>query len=319
MSQNAGRVGVLIPHAGNPGVLSDCLNSLTSDLISRVYVVIPSHSRESADLVRAHPSGHPIQTPSTLSFAEATNLSAQYATEEFLFLLNDDTRVHPGALERLISAMEDEGVAIAAPRLLNVDGGLQPSVYDDPSWRTFCEVALQPITARISATKRKRTRRWLRFPYSHLDGTSRSVWVSGAAMLVRRATWDRVGGLDEAFPHGIEDAALCRRVRELEFQVLVVPEASVTHLGGTSGFRHATDPHRVAHALDSGRRGWLIYWSQYRSSSAFSMIALRLCFSVMAATRLLGFGLLLAFKSKDQSTRVRFDAYGEYLPTTFQP
>ena len=57
-------------------------------------------------------------------------------------------------------------------------------------------------------------------------------WVSGVCLLVRRATIEQVGGLDEAMFMYFEDNDWCRRMRLAGWQVWYVPTVAITHIGG---------------------------------------------------------------------------------------
>ena len=56
----------------------------------------------------------------------------------------------------------------------------------------------------------------------------------GAAMLIRRDLWEKLGGFDEDFFCYCEDADLGFRARLLDERCLFVPEAKVSHIGSAS-------------------------------------------------------------------------------------
>ena len=308
----SGRVAVLVPHAGHTEHLIDCLHSLNSDLVEQTYVVLPAAAHASLRIIARHANATAITTSGQASFAHATNLAAAVATADLLLLLNDDASAHNGALEALVRFMDDHpDVSIAGPRLLNPDGSIQPSVYADPSWRGVAELMFGPIARRIS-------RRRMMFPSPHAsDAPVRADWVSGAACLVRRRLYESVGGLDEEFPHGLEDAALCLAARATGGSVMLVPAARFTHVGGASGFRHATRGDAVARALTSGYLGWMRYWRFYRRASRLDCAALKLCFIAIASSRLIAFTLARAARPADAGLAVRARAYRSHLRGLF--
>ena len=76
---------------------------------------------------------------------------------------------------------------------------------------------------------------------------------SGACFLVRRRTWERVGGFDEGFFLWYEDVDLAKRLRDAGFRNVVVGAARVEHAGARS-FAQLDAPTQQAIRLDSLHR-----------------------------------------------------------------
>jgi GT2 family glycosyltransferase len=150
-------------------------------------------------------------------FGVGNNLGAGYAVGKFLLFLNSDALVHPGWLLPLLTRTEeDETVAAVGPRLLNLDGSLQSA---------------GALLSRAGAT----------LAYGKGDdpnlpeyGFSRAVdYSSGACLLLRRSTFNEVGGFDPAFGLAyFEDADLCLTLWQHGHRVVYEPRSSVTHVGG---------------------------------------------------------------------------------------
>ena len=65
-------------------------------------------------------------------------------------------------------------------------------------------------------------------------GNQSLMWVSGAAMAIRREIFEETGGFDEKFFMYFEDKDLCYRVKELEYKIVINNEIKVIHFGGKS-------------------------------------------------------------------------------------
>jgi GT2 family glycosyltransferase len=79
---------------------------------------------------------------------------------------------------------------------------------------------------------------------------------AGAFLMVRRAVWQELGGLDEDFtPLWFEDVDFCCRIRDRGFSLYYIPEAVAKHTGGHSITRLSLEMR-------------LIYW--YRSLLRYS-------------------------------------------------
>jgi GT2 family glycosyltransferase len=171
-----------------------------------------------------------VQSRENLGFGRSNNLGFSSVTGDTLLLLNPDTELRPGALNRLMAALEDCAEAgIVGPRLLNTDGSLQAT----------CVRALPtPLNQALDSEFLQRM-----FPKSRLWGTHEAFHsarpvaveaVSGACMLMRSGVFRHVGGFSPEFFMFGEDMDLCAKVRRLGLKIYHVPEADVLHHGGGS-------------------------------------------------------------------------------------
>lgn len=157
-------------------------------------------------------------------YAAANNAGIRQSRGDLLLLLNSDTLVPPGALDRLIERLRaTAGAAVAGPRL--VDGEGRPEL-------SFGRM-MSPLN---ELWQKRRTAEWIETETAreHLVD-----WVSGACLLVRRTDADAVGLLDERFFLYTEDVDFCHAIRMRGRTVLFTPAAEITHLRGRS---RATQP-----------------------------------------------------------------------------
>lgn len=162
-----------------------------------------------------------IRNETNLNFIGSCNNAAGVGTSEFVFLLNNDTAVHDNWLSTLVDAMDrDPGIGLAGSALYYPDGRLQEAggvIFRDGS------------SANIGRNSQSRI---------PLAQATRDVdYVSGAAILVRRALWDKLGGFSrEYMPIYCEDSDLALALRQHGYRVVVVPASRVVHYEGqTSG------------------------------------------------------------------------------------
>jgi hypothetical protein len=136
-----------------------------------------------ADAVRVRwPHVTVIDAGSNLGFARATNVGIRRSSGELVLLLNPDTVVGPGAVARLVAALEDDPQAAAAgPRLIDEQGATELSFGRMVS--PLAELRQKLLVAGH--------RRGLPFISSRVERMTRqrhtADWVSGACLLVRRA------------------------------------------------------------------------------------------------------------------------------------
>ena len=221
--------------------LRRCLASLFAAPLPRVtysvWVVDNASSDGSAGMVRAEfPQAHLIANPDNAGFSRANNQAIARTDSRYVFLLNSDASVHPGALDRLVAhADAHPAVGVAGPKVLNPDGSLQFSCRRFPSlgagfFRNTYLGRLFPHN--------KFSRDYLMNDFDHAE-TRPVDWVSGCAMLIRRELLQSIGALDERFYMYCEDVDFCQRTWESGAEVVYLPEAVVTHAIGRSSDKNA--------------------------------------------------------------------------------
>jgi hypothetical protein len=219
------RVAVVIVSYNVAPHLRRCLTSLYryAGLPAEVVVVDNGSADGSAELVRSDfGAAALIARADNAGFARAANEGARATEAPYLFFLNPDTVVHDGALPALAAFLDAHPrAAVVAPRLHTPAGRLESTLRDEPTAFNLLREHL-PLF-------RRRAARWDRH-----ERRRRADWIVGAALLVRRAAFDAVGGFDERFPLYYEDADLCLRLGDAGYECWLEPAARITHYGGAS-------------------------------------------------------------------------------------
>jgi N-acetylglucosaminyl-diphospho-decaprenol L-rhamnosyltransferase len=145
-----------------------------------------------------------------------------------ILVSNPDVTLTTETVSRLREALfSDPAIGIVGPRILNADGSTYPSARAIPSIRTGAGHALF-------------SRVWPRNPWTrryHSDAFRSEVntdagWLSGACVMLRRSTFEELGGFDEHYFMYFEDVDLGYRVGKRGLRNVYVPGAVVTHVGG---------------------------------------------------------------------------------------
>ena len=150
----------------------------------------------------------------------------------YVFILNADAWLaSDDSLDRLCDVADAHPrAAVVGPRLRYPDGRLQRSVRGFPTpWR----LATEYLFLRKLAPRTRALNAFYAAGFDHEEERG-AEFVMGAAMLVRRAAIDEVGGLDEAFFLFSEETDWCYRFRAAGWTVLFFPGAEVVHVGGAS-------------------------------------------------------------------------------------
>jgi glycosyltransferase involved in cell wall biosynthesis len=141
------------------------------------------------------------------------------ARGEYVVLLNNDTEPTAYWLDEMIHAFETfERVGLVGSKLLYPDGRLQEAggiVWGDGVPWNYGR-SDNPADPRFSYTRQ-------------------ADYLSGAAVMLPRVLWERLGGLSDEFrPAYYEDTDLAFRVREAGYRTVYAPLSVVFHAEGVS-------------------------------------------------------------------------------------
>jgi GT2 family glycosyltransferase len=284
-------------------LLQDCLASLwdslgrSPQLTAELLVVDNASSDGSPEMVEAQfPRVQLFPLAQNLGFAAGNNLALQmlgfkplageatrsaralvhrslpkgWSSPRHILLLNPDTIVHGTAVAQMIEYLDSHpGAGGCGPQLAYPDGRFQQGAFHFPG---LVQIALdffpppgglsQPVLeSRLNGRyPRRRYAQGIPFPVD---------FVLGAALLVRAEVIRQVGLLDEGYFMYCEEMDWQRRLAAVGWQIVCVPGARVTHVGGasTSQFR---GPMFV-----SLWRSRLRYFQRYHNS-LFNWLAIRL-------------------------------------------
>lgn len=218
------QVAVVIPSWNSAALLPGLLDSLVGEDVE--LLVVDNGSRDgTVDLLRERGVQH-LALPANIGFATAMNRGVAATMAPFVFGLNADTVVVPGAVATLAAALAaDLGLGGVQPRILQLDG----SGPGDPA-RARLYSAGMALTADGRAFEAGAGEAQ---SAAHLHG-GEIFGVCGAACLLRRELFSELGGYEESFVSFYEDVELNVRARILGRRFAYVPEAVVWHAGNAS-------------------------------------------------------------------------------------
>lgn len=281
--------------------IANCLRSIFTGTHEIDYEVIVSDNGStdgSVAKIREHfPAVHVVENLANLGFSKGNNAGIRQARGQYVLILNPDTIVHNGSLDRWVTFADHHPEAGAFGCLvLNPDESYQESARPLPTaWRSLIAALYL-------------------WPFGYLGGpfvadryvgwqgeTEREVEVqSGCCVMFRGDLLRELGGFDERFFYQYEEVDLCKRVWAAGYRIRFTPEASITHLGGQSVGRFPT-----RFAIETCRNGYRYYYKHFgrrgvRQSRRILLI--HLC------VRRLGYGLLSFIRPSDALKR-RLDMY----------
>ena len=238
-------VSIMIPSRDQLPALQRCLTTIFEHSGATPFeIIVVAHATSDPDtaiFLRELPAAAPgrlqvIVDSGPFNFSRLINRAASVARGQFLLLLNNDTAaLHPEWLQQLIAEFDDPEVGIAAPRLVFPDGRIQHAgaVLGLSGAADFPWVGVSMDTP------------------GHLGllNHARDVSaVTGAALMIRRAMFEELGGMDESYAIGFGDFDLCLRAGARGARCVWTPASTLLHDAGHSLKTFFATPERAADA-----------------------------------------------------------------------
>lgn len=225
------RLTVVVPTHDTRELTLRCLASLAAEGRAIATIVVDDGGSDgTAEAIAARcPQVRVLRLSPGRGFTAAANHGLMAAESELMLLLNSDAEVAPGALARMIGAFDARPCLGAAGAALHFpDGRPQWSGGREPTlgWLLTLASGAAPVAARLPGYRRVHP--------LHRDSATTVDWVTGAALAMRRTVWDAVGALDERFRLYAQDLDWCVRVRDAGYEVAILPDVRVTHVGGAT-------------------------------------------------------------------------------------
>jgi hypothetical protein len=282
-------------------VIANCLQSIFAGTRSIDFEVIISDNGStdgSPEFIRQHyPAVKVLENHANLGFGKGNNVGIAATQGEYVLILNPDTIVHDGTLDRLVEFADRHSEAGAfGCRVLNPDGSYQGPARPFPSIRGYWIAALylRPLAYVSDA--------FIPDVYTGWKGdTEREIdWQSGCCVMFRGKLLKELGGFDEQFFYHYEEVDLCKRARNAGHPMLFTPEATITHLGGQSVNRFP-----IRFALEAFRNRYRYFYKHHGVKGAWrcrrvSIVSVRL--------RQWGYGLIKMVRPTD-GIRGRLEMY----------
>ncbi len=282
-------LSIIIVNYNSGELLNKVIDSIRRNIVNVKYeiVVVDNNSSDnSLNLIDSLFRINVIKLERNLGFSKANNIGARYSKGDFLYFLNPDAFITDFNTEILLNDLSknDDLVGIIAPQILNIDGTYQYNARLYPTIRRL-------FFNTFGITKILRTKYICDYKMEFFDYSKPiySDWVSGAAFIIKKKTFDEVLGFDESFFLFYEDVDLCRKVKTLGYKIKYSPVSKVKHIwGGTSeGIKEFTQKEEF--------KSRFIYFKKYYKNSTLNVIIILTLFNIIL--RILFFAIQGNFKT----------------------
>lgn len=224
-------VSIIIVNFKTPKLTRECVEAIKkSDSKTKYEVIVIDNSNDN------------------VGFARGTNKGIRKAKGKYILLLNSDTKVKKGTIDKLIGfAKIHNDAGSVAPCLLNQDGTVQASVFRFPS-------LVKALRQYLFGEK------GLLDKYAPKNTTEVEV-ATMAAFLITPKALKKVGLLNEKYFMYFEDFDYCREIKRAGLKVYYLSEAGVIHRHGASGKEIADQLNQWRRLIDGSKiyHGFLMH------------------------------------------------------------
>lgn len=235
MRINEKKLSIIIVNYKSGRFLFSSISSIISSSTKTSYeiIVVDNDDKKtiSKDLEIKFP--HVVYIPNkNKGFGQGNNVGVKVAKGKYLFFLNPDTKVYPGAIDNLVRFLDkNKKTVIVAPLLLdekNKPYELQGTEILTPFKAVFAYSFLNKFFPKNPISLKFWMKGWDKTKIKNVDV------VPGTAFIVRSDVFRKIGGFDEKIFLYFEEYDMCKRVKQLGYGLSIITSAKVVHYWGES-------------------------------------------------------------------------------------
>ena len=239
-------LSIIVVNFNTKDLVRGCIDSIRNSKTSAKYeiIVVDNGSTDgSVNILENIRDIKIFRNKENLGFSKASNIGIKNASGKYVLLLNSDTVVKKGSLDRLLDfAKSRRDVGVVGARLLSESGVVQESASNSPTvWGAIREYWFG-----------EKGRFGLFAPKSNTPVEVDSV--VGAAFLITPEALKKVGFLNEKYFMYFEDLDYCRRVKRAGLKVYYLPESEIIHYLGASGSKVAESKNQWRRLVHSSKK-----------------------------------------------------------------
>ena len=264
---------------------------------ARVIVADNASTDDSVELLaRDFPGVELLLLDRNFGFCEGYNQALAQVDSPYFVLLNSDVEVTLGWLQPLRNLLEiNPRIAAVQPKIL---------AHADPTLFEYAGAGGGYLDRLAYPFCRGRLFDTLEKDLGQYNDARPVAWASGACLLVRRAAWQALGGLEPAFFAHMEEIDFCWRLQNAGYEVWYHGSSAVQHVGG--GTLPKTNPRKT---FLNFRNGLALLYKNAAPGELLGTVLLRLVLDGVAGLRFLAGGEVRNFWAV---LRAHFSFYGNF-------
>lgn len=258
-------VDVIIPVHGRMDLLRKCLAALPTAMSGIPYSVIivdnatpeDKKDRNLYSELKANPLYYVIENQTNTGFPKACNQGARKGKAPLVFFLNSDVILEPNSIDKLVKELDNPEIGVVGMKLVFPSEGELLDVGIDPKIRPEHKIQHMGLATNI---KGEFIHAYVGWSADHpkVNKVRDMYAVTGAALMTRRELYRKAGGFNEEYGIGTyEDVQFCLEVREMGYNIIVVPEACGVHYTGATA-----ESYQIGYPMTENRMLFMSKWAK---------------------------------------------------------
>ncbi len=237
------RVSIIIPILNQIEFTRKCINSIKTNTYTNYEIIIINNAStdETKEFLEQNTDIVVINNEENLGYPKAINQGLKIAKGEDVILLNNDTIVTNGWLERLLKVKQSSDKIGLVGVFSNSISGLQ---FD----KNCKYKSIEEMHKYAEKNYSNRNYAWIKYPR-----------VAFVCTLITRELVNKIGGLDERFsPGNFEDDDFCLRAQLAGFKTVIASDVFIHHYGSVSFKQYGED--KYAERLKINEQRFIAKW-----------------------------------------------------------
>lgn len=222
------KLSIVIVNYNSGNFLRDCLKSIyksETNLDFDIWVVDSASFDDSIELAKKDfPKINYILNKENIGFSKSNNQALGKIKNEYILILNPDTKIFPGVLSYMLNYIKDNSDVGAATCRVELESGK----IDWGSHRGFPTPLASFFYYFLSDD------RFYHLSFKDMTKPHEVDSITGAFFLTKKSVLDKVGLFDEDYFMYGEDLDLCFRIKKAGYKIMFIPAVKIIHYKGIS-------------------------------------------------------------------------------------
>lgn len=223
-------ISLSIVSYNNKHVIEECLDSLyktqSSSLSMQVFIVNNSQTERCDDLEEKYPV-KVIQMPKNVGFGKGHNAVLPFIDSKYHAIVNPDIIFTKDIFSKFVDYLDSNpDIGCAAPLMFSENGNQQDVYRRELTLIDFFVRYIPKFFAKIPFVKKRNN--WHLMNDIQRDKPFECEFIQGSFLVFPTALLKSINGFDERYFMYVEDADLCKHIRQTH-KVICLPECNVIH------------------------------------------------------------------------------------------